>query len=521
MAGGLEKHRPVGAAPLTWHEFSVLFLEKFVPQTRREELCRQLEQLLHDGMSVTQYEIRFSELARHAVWLASTEWESIRSSSAPGSSCGYSSSWSPIHPSPPVSDHGCYECGELGHIRRQCHRLLGGPVQIRGQTMTSAPVTSPPTHPAQGGAQSARGCPREGGQSSGGQARYYALPARPDVVASDTVITRIVSICHWDASVLFYPGSTYLHSMSPWGAPVLFVKKKDGTIQMCINYRQLYKVTIKNKYPLPRIDDLYGQLQGARVFSKIDLRCALMHAGRVIAYASRQLKHHEKNYPIHDLEFGAIVHALKIWRHYLYECNNDDPHLLVFKDTDQHGDAKDVTIGDDGVLRMQGRICVPNVDMLRALILEDAHSSRYFIHPGAVKMYQDALDKVKLIQDRLRTAQSRKKGYANRKVRDVSYMVGEKKYVGDLSRVLDFSTVQLDDDLTYDVEPLAILGRQVRKLRSKDIASVKVQWRGQPVEQDTWDTEREMRNRYPHLFHTPCTFLDPFEDERLLMRGWM
>nr|GEX87105.1 putative reverse transcriptase domain-containing protein [Tanacetum cinerariifolium] len=61
-------------------------------------------------------------------------------------------------------------------------------------------------------------------------------------------------------------------STSPWGAPVLFVKKKDGSFRMCIDYRELNKLTVKNRYPLPRIDDLFDQLQGLSAYSKIDLR---------------------------------------------------------------------------------------------------------------------------------------------------------------------------------------------------------------------------------------------------------
>ena len=60
-------------------------------------------------------------------------------------------------------------------------------------------------------------------------------------------------------------------STSPWGALVLFSKKRDKTLRLCIDYQQLNKPTIKNKYPFPRIDDLFDQLKGARIYSKIDL----------------------------------------------------------------------------------------------------------------------------------------------------------------------------------------------------------------------------------------------------------
>ncbi|GJY81239.1 putative reverse transcriptase domain-containing protein [Tanacetum coccineum] len=75
-------------------------------------------------------------------------------------------------------------------------------------------------------------------------------------------------------------------SSSPWGAPVLFFKKKDGSFMMCIDYRELNKLTVKNRYPLIRIDDLFDQLQGSSVYSKINLR-----------YGYHQLKVREEDIP--------------------------------------------------------------------------------------------------------------------------------------------------------------------------------------------------------------------------------
>ena len=66
-------------------------------------------------------------------------------------------------------------------------------------------------------------------------------------------------------------------SISPWGAPVLFVKKKDGFLRMCIDYCQQNKVNIKNKYPLPSIDDFFDKLQGASYFSKLNLRLGYLN----------------------------------------------------------------------------------------------------------------------------------------------------------------------------------------------------------------------------------------------------
>nr|GEX47182.1 reverse transcriptase domain-containing protein [Tanacetum cinerariifolium] len=145
-------------------------------------------------------------------------------------------------------------------------------------------------------------------------------------------------------------------SSSAWGALVLFVKKKDGSFWMCINYHELNKLTVKNRYPLPRIDDLFDQLQGSSVYSKIDLRLGY-HQLRVceedipkttfrtryghnkfqvmpfgltnapVIFMDLMNRIHEKNYTTHDLELGAMVFTLKMWRHYLYRTR-----CIVFTD---------------------------------------------------------------------------------------------------------------------------------------------------------------------------------------------
>nr|GEW38764.1 retrotransposable element Tf2 [Tanacetum cinerariifolium] len=159
-------------------------------------------------------------------------------------------------------------------------------------------------------------------------------------------------------------------SVSSWGAPVLFMKKKDGSMRLCIDYRELNRVTVRNrqvaflghivsangltmdpakvkaitKWPRPktvteirsflglagyyrRFVEGFSRLalpltklirKGENDASKKGLGCVLMQQGRVIACASRQLKPYEANYPTHDLELAAVVFAFKIWRHYLY-----------------------------------------------------------------------------------------------------------------------------------------------------------------------------------------------------------
>ncbi|KAA0059580.1 pol protein [Cucumis melo var. makuwa] len=338
-------------------------------------------------------------------------------------------------------------------------------------------------------------------------------------------------------------------SVSPWGAQVLFVKKKDGSMRLCIDYRELNKVTVKNRYTLPRIDDLFDQLQGATVFSKIDLRvygfvnrvfreflntfvivfiddiliyskievsflghvvskagvsmdlakieavtswprpstvsetrngapfvwsktcedsfqnlkqklvtapvltvpdgsgsfviysdaskkglgCVLMQQGKIVAYASRQLKSHEQNYPTHDLELAAVKELNMRQQRWLELVKDYDCEILyhpgkanmvadalsrkishsaalitrqapLHQDferakiavsveavslVDEAGQAVEFSIFSDGGLLFERRLCVPSDSAVKTELLSEAHSSPFSMHPGSTKMYQD------------------------------------------------------------------------------------------------------------------------------------
>jgi len=175
-------------------------------------------------------------------------------------------------------------------------------------------------------------------------------------------------------------------------------------------------------------------------------------------------------------------------------------------------------------------------------------------------LVHQAMEKVKIIKERLKTAQSRQKSYSDIRRRDLEFKeddwvffkvspmngimrfgkkgklslryvgpykiiqgIGQvayklelppemslvhpvfhvsmlKKVVGDPSTIVPVETIEVNEELSYEEIPVAILDRQVRKLRNKEIASVKVLWRNQQVEEATWEAEEEMRKKYPHLF---------------------
>ncbi|XP_070029100.1 uncharacterized protein [Nicotiana sylvestris] len=109
------------------------------------------------------------------------------------------------------------------------------------------------------------------------------------------------------------------------------------------------------------------------------------------------------------------------------------------------------------------------------------------------------MEKVKIIKERLKTSQSHQKSNSDVRRRDLEF---KEDYwvVGDPSTIVPVETIEVNEELSYEEIPVAILDRQVRKLRNKEIASVKVLWRNQQVEEATWKAEEDMKKKYPHLF---------------------
>ncbi|GJV16964.1 putative reverse transcriptase domain-containing protein [Tanacetum coccineum] len=131
------------------------------------------------------------------------------------------------------------------------------------------------------------------------------------------------------------------------------------------------------------------------------LGVVLMQNEKVIAYASRQLKIHEKNYTTHDLELGAVVFALKIWRHYLYGtkylpkqiliAQTEARKLEIFEAEDVGGMIRKEKLEPraDRTLCLNNRSWLPCYGDLRTLIMHESHKSKYYVHLGSDKMYQD------------------------------------------------------------------------------------------------------------------------------------
>ncbi|KAL0313196.1 UNVERIFIED_CONTAM: Retrovirus-related Pol polyprotein from transposon [Sesamum radiatum] len=382
--------------------------------------------------------------------------------------------------------------------------------------------------------------------------------------------------------------------------------------------------------------------------SKQGLGCVLMQNGKVIA--SRQLRDHELNYPTHDLEFAAIVHALKIWRHYLYgeifqiltdhkslkyvltqkelnlrqrrwiellkdydctidyhprkanvvadalsrrssatladlgshnatlllemrpmnvkfEVNNEagllvtlqvkpdfvdkskeakirDPFLLRMLEKIKQGKKPNFSIRTDGVMVNGGRVCVPDVEGLREDIMQEARNAPYAMHPdgqsertiqtlellmklymeedvevqyaGILKGYDSSKGIVRFgkqgklspkfigpyqISERVGPLAYRLKLPVElSQIHDVFHVSTLRRYRSDPSHILREPEIEISENLSYVEEPIEILDRTVKKLRSKEIPIVKVKWSHHSPKEVTWEVEDDMKEKYPHLF---------------------
>ncbi|GJY83572.1 putative reverse transcriptase domain-containing protein [Tanacetum coccineum] len=204
---------------------------------------------------------------------------------------------------------------------------------------------------------------------------------------------------------------------SSWRAPVLFVKKKDGSLHMCIDYRELNKLTIKNRYPLLRIDDLFDQLQGARYFSKIDLRSGYHQPGlmglmnrvckpyldKFVTVFIDDILVYSKSKDEHEVHLRLVLELLKKEELYAKFSKFWSKRMILaaqgeaFKQENVlaerlHGLDQQMERKEDESLYFLDRIWVPLVGGVRMIIMDEAHKSRYSVHPGADKLYHDLRD---------------------------------------------------------------------------------------------------------------------------------
>ncbi|KAL5542066.1 hypothetical protein UlMin_009776 [Ulmus minor] len=285
-------------------------------------------------------------------------------------------------------------------------------------------------------------------------------------------------------------------SYSPWGAPVLFVKKKDGTLRMCIDYRELNKLTIKNKYPLPRIDDLFDQLKGAANFSKIDLRSGY-HQLRIkdndVPKTTFQTRY--GHYEFLVMPFGltnapaAFMDLMnRVFAQYL------DKFIIVFID--------DILVYSKTLEEHEEHLRKElNMRQRRWLELVKDYDCEILYHPGKKgKLSPRYIGPFEILERIGKVAYKLALPSELAAVHNVFHVSMLRKYVSDPSHVLVSEPIEVREDLTYQEQPVQILDRKDKALRNKVIPLVKVLWRNHKVEEATWEREDEMRAKYPHLF---------------------
>nr|GEU67074.1 reverse transcriptase domain-containing protein [Tanacetum cinerariifolium] len=264
-----------------------------------------------------------------------------------------------------------------------------------------------------------------------------------------------------------------------------------------------------------------------------------MQNEKVIAYASRQLKIHEKNYTTHDLELGAVVFTLKMWIHYLYGTSAEDVGGMIRKDLPK----EKLEPRADGTLCLNNMSWVPCFGDLRNLIMHESHKSKYLIYPGSNKMYQDlkrlywwpnmkaniatyvskclTCFKVKaehqkpsglLVQpeipewkwekitiDFITKLPKKTNGY------DTIWVIVDRltksAHFLPIREMIPWRKLRIDDKLHFVEEPVEVMDREIKRLKRSRIPIIKVRWNSKRGLEFTWERrEDQVKQKYPHLF---------------------
>nr|GEV40276.1 putative reverse transcriptase domain, retroviral aspartyl protease [Tanacetum cinerariifolium] len=253
------------------------------------------------------------------------------------------------------------------------------------------------------------------------------------------------------------------------------------------------------------------------------LGAVLMQREKVIAYASRQLKIHEKNYTTHDLELGSVVFALKIWRHYLYKtkCTVFTYHKNT-RSSDRSSETENLKIEDvggmirtdipkerlepraDGTLCLNGRSWLPCYSDLRSMIMHESHKlkshrTRYFMAesvdhrcagPRVMLKFSPWKGVVRFI----------KRGKLNPRVHHTFHVSNLKKCYADEQLAMPLEGVHIDDTLQFVEEPVKIMERETNRLKRSRIPLVKVCWNSRRGPEFTRERKDSFKQNYLHLF---------------------